>query len=110
METTRERWSRLIAEFESSGLTRTEFAAAHGFHPANLSNWKWRLIREQRDGAEPKKTRAGRVTFVEVTRSSYGDATERIEIAIDARVIVRVPQQFDEHTLRRVLAVLEVGK
>ena len=52
MMDTRKKWAQRIKEWERSGLTRAQFTAGKDFHPASLSYWKWRLLREERDAAK----------------------------------------------------------
>jgi transposase len=44
----RARWTKLVADFESSELTQREFASARGISFSNLRNWLYRLRKESR--------------------------------------------------------------
>lgn len=44
----RERWTKLIADFETSELTQREFASERGISFSNLRNWIYRLRKESR--------------------------------------------------------------
>ena len=52
----RARWTKLVADFESSDLTQREFATERGISFSNLRNWIYRLRKESRPlVAEPAK-------------------------------------------------------
>lgn len=109
MGTATQIWARRIREWKRSGLSAREFAAANGLNGSTLSYWKWRLTKEART-ATPITERPRAVDeakFVEVTPpSSWWRASDRIEIVIDGEIVVRVPHDFDERALGRVLRVL----
>jgi DNA-binding transcriptional regulator LsrR (DeoR family) len=44
----RERWTKLVADYETSELTQREFASERGISFSNLRNWLYRLRRETR--------------------------------------------------------------
>ncbi|MBC7174250.1 MAG: IS66 family insertion sequence element accessory protein TnpB [Polyangiaceae bacterium] len=105
MPTTRDRWARRVQQWEQSGLTAGAFAAEWDINPRTLAHWKWKLAKEQ--------DAAGGVTspaFVEVTppASTWWQSADRIEIVIDDRLVVRVPDAFDASVLRRVIDALTV--
>jgi len=39
-------WQTIVADFETSGLTVTRFAALHDLHPESLRHWRSKLARE----------------------------------------------------------------
>jgi len=43
-----ERWTKLVADFESSELTQREFACERGISFSNLRNWIYKLRKESR--------------------------------------------------------------
>lgn len=47
-EQDRERWTKLVADFEASDLTQREFASERGISFSNLRNWIYRLRKESR--------------------------------------------------------------
>ena len=51
---TRARWTKLVADFEASGLTQREYAKERGVSFSNLRNWIYRLRNETRPLAETK--------------------------------------------------------
>jgi hypothetical protein len=44
----RERWKRLVADFEASDLTQRKFASEREISFSNLRNWIYRLRKESR--------------------------------------------------------------
>ncbi len=48
----RDRWKRLVADFEASDLTQREFASERGISFSNQRNWIYRLRKESRPLAE----------------------------------------------------------
>ena len=74
----RARWTKLIADFESSDLTQREFASERGVSFSNLRNWLYRLRKESRP------------LVAEETKSS-GQARERAAAREGSRLVpVRV--------------------
>src|SRR5512142_862882 len=52
----RTRWTKLVADYETSELTQREFATERGISFSNLRNWIYRLRKESRPlVAEPPK-------------------------------------------------------
>jgi len=106
----REVWIKRVERWRDSGLGAKEFAEQTGVDSDRLRHWKWRLSRE---GLGPKApsaqspATAGSLPFVEVTPPLPRDRDdEEIEIVAPSGLRIRVPQQFDAETLRRVLAVV----
>lgn len=105
---TKETWAKRVRRQESSGRTVKEFAAEIGVNANTLSHWKWKLGREA--GSKGAGHGEASSTFVEVTSmaaSSWWHDGERIELVVDDRHLVRVPDGFDAETLRRVLEVVD---
>lgn len=118
MRSSRAEWVKRVERWKGSDLTAAEFAAETGVNARTLVYWKWRLTKDAREGttpeARPKRTRkrapapAAKSTFVEVTPSAgFGwPAAERIEVVVDQRLVVRVPDAFEPRTLRLVLSAI----
>jgi hypothetical protein len=111
----RDEWARRIQRWQDGGLTAREFASEMGLKATTLTYWKWRLKTDQ-DSSEGtavvrsklvrrKSTRS--MQFVELksvaTQNTAPDA--RLELVIGA-CTVRIPNAFDDVTLRRLLAVV----
>ena len=96
-----EEMRQIVSEFEVSGLKRDEFAASIGVSASCLDGWRKKV------SAKGKKPKASRLVPVRV------DAAEStrpgVEIRVNDRWTVRVPSDFDETTLLRLLGALERG-
>jgi hypothetical protein len=103
MQTARDYWAQRVRDWKASGLTAAAYAEKWGINARTLAHWSWRLGKEAGGGltAEPAR-------FLEVTppTATWWRAAERIEVVIDDRLVVRVPDAFDPATLRRVVAAL----
>ena len=91
----------LLAEFEASGQPLAQFARERGIA-------KWRLYEERRKARRAGSgtpRRRGRAKFapVSVTEDSRG---EPLELVLAAGHRVRIPADFDESALRRLMGVL----
>lgn len=104
-EATRARWTELVRRWIESGVTAAEFARREGLNAGTLSYWKWRLRREGRRSAIVRRGGSRAPTFVEVV-ATVPTVADRVEVVVDGKLVVRVPDGFDETTLRRVLAVV----
>ena len=97
-----------VQAWRASGLSGRAFAEQSGLSPATLSWWKRRLEYEGVDLR--KRKRRSRPAFIEVTPQAASlhepPVEARVELEIKS-VKVRLPDQFQENTLRRVLDVLE---
>lgn len=99
---TRDVWERRVARWAKSGLSRAEFAEREGVKATTLGWWRWalRAMAPREGGALVESD----VAFIEV-EGLANDA--RIEVALSNGRVVRVPSQFDEVELGRVLAIAE---
>jgi len=96
-----------VRAWVASGLSAAEFAPQLGAHPRTLAWWKWKLrsegaLRSPKPGGKP------RLAFVEITPAPGPErprAGDRLELQI-ADVTLRIPDDFEERTLARVLQVL----
>jgi transposase len=125
----RTRWTKLVADFETSDLTQREFAAERGVSFSNLRNWIYKLRKESRPlVAEPANVsgqapaRPERVAVPEGSRlvpvrvvavaaqkrktvvAGRGDRI--LEIALPSGVRVRFPAGTDLKYLRALAAAL----
>jgi hypothetical protein len=91
-------WRALVSAWQRSELSAAEFGRRHGVNGQRLAWWRWKL------SAEPA---VPVLTPVEVVPTPRAEPTmPTVEIHVAGKVLV-VPVGFDEHALRRVLAVLE---
>lgn len=86
---------RLLARYERSGLTLSEFGRREGLVPATLYWWRRRL----RDAAPAA------VSFTEVSTVAAA-AGRGFEVVLDSGTTVRVPERFDPAALRVLLETL----
>ena len=89
-----EQVAKLIKEQKGSGMSVAAFARKHGVSP-------WKLYQAGRAGR-----RRRRKEFIEVTVSSRDPEAPPLEILVPGGLRVRVPPDFDEATLRRLLGAL----
>jgi hypothetical protein len=104
-EATRGKWAELVKRWAESGLKAAEFARREGLNAGTLSYWKWRLRREGRRTGLARRGSGRAPAFVEVV-AALPVVADRIEVVVDGRDVVRVPDGFDDATLRRVIAVV----
>jgi transposase len=122
----RARWTKLVADFESSDLTQREFATERGISFSNLRNWIYKLRKESRplvaesprvprqapEQASPP--RGSRLVPVRVVASAAKPRTqvvvkgggELLELALPSGVRVRFPVGTDLQYLRSLTAAL----
>jgi len=110
----REEWAKRVQRWKDSGLSAREFAAETGLKSTSLTYWRWRLKKEQVAVSETtppatiaiaRKRVPKALQFVELTSIAAAAADERFEVVIGA-ISVRVPSQFDETSLRKLLALV----
>jgi hypothetical protein len=125
-EQDRTRWTKLVADFESSDLTQREFATERGISLSHLRYWIYRLRKESRplvteaakssdqapaQGTAPAGSRLLPVRVVasaSKTRTAVvlGRADELLELALPSGVRVRFPAGTDLKYLRALAAAL----
>ena len=92
----REVWTRRVAEWKASGLTAAKFSGKYRLVEGSLKWWSWKLGSERKTAVSP-------LTFVEVTTAAQPEAIELVVGVIQ----IRVPSDFDETALGKVLDVIE---
>jgi transposase len=119
----RERWTKLVADFEASDLTQREFASERGISFSNLRDWIYRLRKESRPLVEaapasssqgparaPAKERS-RLVPVRVVASAakprlVEPSSPLLELALPTGVVVRFPPGTEPAYLRALLTAL----
>lgn len=122
------RWTKLVADYESSELTQREFASERGLSFSNLRNWLYRLRKESRplvaEAAEvprqapraPAAKRVSRLVPVEVVASAAKPRTRvlvaeapanLLELALPSGAQLRFPAGTDLDYLRALAAALQ---
>lgn len=84
-------WGR-VERWEQSGLSARGFAEREGFHAASLFSWRKKLAH----GPKPPMLVPVRV----------GSTTPAFEVVIDGHLTVRVPADFDEKSLAKLIQAL----
>jgi hypothetical protein len=92
-----EEWCDRVRRWRASGLTGGDFAEREGVNEATLRHWAWKFGQQGKSEEGP--------AFVEVVAPvpSRGE----LEVVVHDDLRIRVPTDFDETTLRRLLAVVE---
>ena len=117
----RERWTKLVADFEASDLTQREFASERGISFSNLRNWIYRLRKESRplveaasasSGQAPARAPAKRRSRLVPVRVVASAAKPRqsearlLELALPSGAVVRFPAGTEPGYLRSLVAAL----
>ncbi len=123
----RGRWTKLVADYESSDLTQREFAVERGISFSNLRNWIYRLRKEARpivpEGAkeprqaspDPPRDEDSRLVPVRVVASAakrrsavagHRDGDGLLELVLSSGARVRFPAGTDLGYLRALAAAL----
>jgi hypothetical protein len=104
-------WTRLIAEWRSSGLTQAEFCRNRGLALYTFRDWLYKRLpnRAPRDRSQPRTAppRFLPVRLVATTAGTPQPAHQPIEVLLDGGRRIAIAPDFDAETLRRVIAALE---
>ena len=108
---TADQWANRVSAWKRSGRTAEEFANEHDLSAKSLRWWSWKLGQRERpqDRGDVARLIPLRITSTE-SAPVPRPADDTLEVRIGERVSIRVGRDFDEATLRRVLAIArEVG-
>jgi transposase len=97
------RMLELIAEWERSGQTMQEFAAAHGM-TRHAFGW-WRSVLKRRKRVPPAGAEKA-IRLVEIERP--GASEQSFEVRLGNGIVVCVPAGFDGRALAELMTVLRV--
>lgn len=108
MRGTRTLWSDRVGQWKRSGLTAAAFAKKEGISPRTLKHWAWQLRKDAREKPDrPAPAKGAPVAFVELAvPRGIADRHSAFEIERGSWR-VRVPAEFDQSTLERLLAIVE---
>lgn len=111
---TRDDWHEDVVEWMASGLSCAEYAEEAGLNPKSLSWWKWRLrtqgVALDAPAARPEPKNDALPLFVELAATVMPAAdASRIEL-VCGEAVVRVPDDFAQETLCRLLDTLEARR
>ncbi|HQH25888.1 MAG TPA: hypothetical protein PLP17_00715 [Oligoflexia bacterium] len=87
-------WKKLIAQWERSGQTRSEFCEKRGLSLHQFTYWRTELGKAQQPDGR----------FVQI--SGNGSA-EPLEIRLSNGTTIKIPSRFDQAALKNVLQVLQ---
>ena len=110
MGTSRETWTARVDGWKRSGLSKAGYASEIGVNVSSLKWWIWKIGAETRRATTAPKRRAraakklAPMTFVEMTGAA---GREPMEIVLRDGRRVRVPFDFDDAALERLLRVIE---
>lgn len=120
VETERSRyWRRMIAAWETSGLTQAEFCRRRQVSASAFHWWRGELRkrsrRDEESGSPPSRRKTNNrksnaAAFIPVVIKQEEDRrTEdsRIELMIPSGHLLRVPRDFHDETLIRLLKAVE---
>jgi hypothetical protein len=104
-----------VARWRESGLTAKEFAAETGVNAHTLTHWAWQLGGRAKPAPRLAARRPARPKWIEVigdrTSHAGADATARgfagFELVLAGGRTVRVPADFNDEALGRLLAVVD---
>ena len=102
---TKAEWAKRVRAWRSSGLSGPAFSDRHGLNVRTLRYWAWRLEKESREEGPPTESQGP--TFIELTGLTAGATPSLFEVVTTAGHTVRVPSDFDEESLGRLLDLLE---
>ena len=108
-----EEWQGLLVELAASGEDVARFCWRRRLQPPTLRWWRWRLAGRDGDSeagsvpAVPTPPQFAEVRWREPGLA--GEATAGFELRWSDGLTLRIPREFDESALRRLLSVLEVA-
>lgn len=110
--TTPAEWAKRVERWHDSGMTAKEFASEINVNAGTLTAWKYKLRRETitteracRPGIHKAESAPGFLRVVPVQTEDVGTKAG-FEVVIASRTVVRVPNDFDEVALLRLVRAL----
>lgn len=105
MAARRERWSRIVKQAESSGLSLRQFCEKHDVDEGQFYHWRHRL---ELEGAQGKTARSAEPGFVLVQTPGAADQVQAaaLELILERGWRLRIPPGVEEAALRVVLDAL----
>jgi transposase-like protein len=101
----REKRLEQVRRWQASGLSAAEFGRKHGIPSGTLSWWQWKLRSEGMPLRRWPERLPGFVEIPALPVEPGPPAREGLELEL-AGVTLRIPADFDDKTLSRVLGVL----
>jgi transposase-like protein len=108
-----EEWQELLLELAESGEEVGRFCRRHRLHPPTLKWWRWRLsgrgLAEAGIAVSAAAPSAPRFTEIRWQEPVAASGAAGFELRWHDGLTLRIPSEFDEGALRRLLAVLEAA-
>ena len=111
--TTTSEWAKRVERWQDSGLTAKEFAAELNVNAGTLTAWKYKLRRQAAPSERAVRQSEQRQTlippgFLRVVpvAAEPAAASSGFEVVLNGRSVVRVPNDFDEAALLRLVRAL----
>lgn len=112
-KTTPAEWAKRVERWRDSGLTAKEFAAEINVNAGTLSQWKYKLRGQAAPSERTTRGHAqaqrlippGFLRVVPVEAEAVAPTT-CFEVVVGGRTVVRVPNNFDEAVLVRLVRAL----
>ena len=114
---TRAEWSDHLKRWRTSGMTIQDFADQEGLNREKLAWWRWKLDKEstapaRTDAPISAKTEPVPVSFIALHPRATPEekkVSRCYEVVFASGRLLRIPSDFDEETLWRLLEVLDGG-
>ena len=105
-------WRRVLKEQAESGVTVTEFCERHLLSRTKYFWWQRQLrLKRSRRGKAQRTDGAPSFVPVEVRQPPpAGGSQHPFELELHGKRVLRIARDFDDESLRRLLAVLEGTK
>jgi hypothetical protein len=98
-------WRERVARCRASGMRVSEFAANEGVKPKQIAWWKGELTRMEK--GLPRSRRSTATASPAFVALKVPAPTSSIDVVLRSGHSLRVSGDFDEQTLRRLIAALE---
>ena len=102
-------WRRMVRQWRSSGLSIRDFCAERQISEGNF--YAWRRTIAERDAQAARFVPVHVVPDPKPAGDGSGNGSDNgLELLLGAGRVLRIGQNFDTATLRRLLALLEEGR
>lgn len=95
-------WKDKVNEFNRSGMTQKEFCLKHELSYWSFNSWKRRI--------ESSSEENSLVEIIPKTISCLSAPEESFEIILSDKIRIKIPDNFSEENLSRIIKVLETVK
>lgn len=108
-------WRRTIAQWKDSGLTQTEFCRQRKISLPALRWWKWKLAQDESQKWQPAflpiriVDAEGREDSLSTSMPAHATSDTVFEIISHQGYLIRIPMNFEQEALVRLLKTLEVA-